>query len=69
MTTEFESRFNALYDLRLYHHSKGYVENGDRLYWQPQDPTDLEPEEPSYGPGAARRGEIDDWSPDDVGEF
>lgn len=66
---EFNSRFSAQYDLRLYSHAKGYMPEGDRLYWQPQDPVDLEPEQPNYGPGAARRGEIEDYDSSDVEEF
>lgn len=39
MATSFSENFDAyyssLYDLRLYHECKGYVEDNDRYYWQP----------------------------------
>ena len=43
---DFNQRFDAAYDLRLYHQSKGYTDMSidwcEYSLWQPQDPTDLE---------------------------
>lgn len=55
----FDSFYSARYDLRNYMECKGYREEGDRTYWEPQDETDLEPVSPAYGPGAMRVGELD----------
>lgn len=69
MNSDYSARIGAQYDLRLYHEAKGYRYEGYNSYWEPQDPCDLEPIEPSYGPGAMNRGELEDWDNSDVEEF
>ena len=65
----FDSFYSARYDLRNYMECKGYREESDRYYWQPQDETDLEPVTPAYGPGAMTVGELDDYDGTDCDEF
>lgn len=60
-TTSFSQSFDAAYDLRLYQQAKGYREEGDYYVWEPQDESETEPEVINYGPGAARRGELDTY--------
>ena len=46
MIRDFEARFDAAYDLRLYAQAKGYVDASsdewEYLTWEPQDPDDVE---------------------------
>lgn len=56
------------YDLRPYHEARGYHDDGDRRYWEPQSYADVEPE-PLLGPGAMSRHEFDTWTPEQVEEF
>jgi len=73
MSSDFASRSNLIYgtianqlsDLE----AKGYYQDGDRTFWEPTDPTDLEPETCNYGPGAMKLGEIDDYDGSDCEEF
>ena len=44
------------------------MSEGDRYYWQPQDWTELEPEQ-VYAPGAMAVGELDDYDYSDCDEF
>lgn len=73
MITDFAQRFDSYFaascDLRDYMQAKGYWEDGDRMYWEPQDETDLEPATPVYAPGAMTVGELDDWDASDIEEF
>lgn len=59
MSIPFDQRFDAEYDLRPYHEAKGYQYEGYSARWEPQDPVDLQPLEPTFGPGAMTRGELD----------
>ena len=56
--SRFDSFYSASYDLRSYMACKGYREEGDRTYWEPQYETDVEIQK-AYGPGAMVRGELD----------
>lgn len=67
--TTFDSYRSAYDDLRLYHEAKGYLSEGDRYYWQPQDWTDLEPETVNIAPGAMTVGELEDYDGTDCDEF
>lgn len=70
---EFDERFDALYsalqDKRDYLESKNYYWDGFSYRWEPRDPVDLEPEEPTFPPGAMRVGELDDYDFSDYDEF
>ena len=70
---EFDDRFDAFYsalqDRRDYLESKGYYWDGFNYKWEPQDPVDLEPDQPNYPPGAMRRGELEDFDFSDYDEF
>ncbi|MBV9388073.1 MAG: hypothetical protein JOZ78_16755 [Chroococcidiopsidaceae cyanobacterium CP_BM_ER_R8_30] len=53
----------------IFHGAKGYYQDGDYTFWEPTDPTDLEPETCNHGPGAMKLGEIDDYDGSDCEEF
>lgn len=69
MTINASGYTAAQTDLRLYNDCKGYRYEGYSAYWEPQDPCELQPIEPSYGPGAMTVGELDDYDNSDVEEF
>lgn len=62
---DFASRLDAYSEFE----AKGYYQDGDYTFWEPTDPTDLEPDTCSYGPGAMKVGEIDDYDGSDCEEF
>lgn len=66
----FEAYLRAQQDYCAYLAAQGiYRTEGSRAYWEPTDPTDLEPQELHNAPGAMRRGELDDWDSSEVEEF
>lgn len=71
MLNDFASRFDAHYDLRLYHQCSGYGYRyeGDYRVWEPQDESDLESVTPAYPPGAMAVGEVDNFYYDANDEF
>ncbi len=65
----FDSFFNARCDQHSYLEAKGYHDDNGVQRWEPQDPVDLEPVIPAYGPGAMAVGELDNFYFDDDDEF
>ncbi|MBV8883019.1 MAG: hypothetical protein JO235_03325 [Chroococcidiopsidaceae cyanobacterium CP_BM_RX_35] len=58
----------ALQSQQSYLDSKGYYQDNGCSMWEPSDPVDAELEK-RFGPGAATRGEIDDYNWSDCEEF
>lgn len=70
--TRFAKRFDACYNARRdynsYRESWGYYKDNGMTRWEPLSTVDVEPEK-RFGPGAATRGEIDDYDWSDCEEF
>lgn len=66
-TQEFDGYRRAMDDYRVYQEAKGYRYEGDYVrYWEPVHKVQLEEEDDfaGYGPGACRRGELEDYACD-----
>lgn len=68
MLYDFASRCDFFYSKRYDQHSyfefNGCQQQRERVLWQPQDPSDLEPETPNCRPGAMPVGELDEFYTD-----
>lgn len=71
MTTfaqSFDFYYSARRDYNSYLATRGYYSDNGVIRWEPTAPVDVEPEK-RFGPGAATRGEIDDYDWSDSEEF